>query len=182
MADGDGRQHLVRVGQGLAGVTLAAVGDGRATVDWSGQAVVLTVDAHFADRGSDEARGTAGAPGTATGPRYDEFGAHIVLSEAQIDAYRRELPALMAQVRLAENRDEEGQVTGLRILDLPAGSVAASLGLMPGDVVLRVDDEPTVDARSAERMAGTILEDEPPFVDVVVLRGGTELELTYELE
>jgi len=184
LRDTAGRQRLVRNGDTAGSVKVLAVGPGTITVEADGTKRVIEMKDRAGSRDSDVSRAVdaVASPPDPTIPRYDELGEYLVVSRAQVETYLAELPQFVQQVRLVEQADADGRTMGLRIAELTPNSLAEALGFRRGDVVVTAYDEPVISAERIPKIARLIRDEAPPFVDVVVLRGGEELELTYELE
>jgi hypothetical protein len=191
----EGRQELAKAGDEIHGATVLRVEQNHALLSFNGRREVLTIVSRQAT-GNDAARGLTGLP--APGPLLTPAdpsptpapaaeGAAAphdlyVLSRQEVAAYVSNLPSLLAQVHLEEHRDAEGVVNGLLIAQLGPQSAAARRGLRAGDVVKSAYGMPATSVTQVARIAYRVLEENPPFVEVVLERDGEEQRRVYEVQ
>lgn len=121
---------------------------------------------------------TASAP--ARGRSADSTGLpRSVRSRSELRRAACRRPAAPAARGTTRPREGQSWRTGLRIVTLPADSVAAALGAKPGDVVLRAAGRPVTGAdmltRLIQRLTNT------GTTDVIVWRNQASRRLTYRL-
>jgi type II secretory pathway component PulC len=88
----------------------------------------------------------------------------------------KEMPVILAETELVPCV-EEGEVQGLEIARLPGGTILSDAGLLPGDVLLSINELP-MDGFSALIGLYPRLRSEDE-IRVVVERGGQILKLAY---
>lgn len=88
----------------------------------------------------------------------------------------KEMPVILAETALVPCV-EEGEVQGLEIARLPGGTILSDAGLLPGDVLLSINELP-IDGFSALSGLYPRLRSEDE-IRVVVERGGQILNLAY---
>jgi type II secretory pathway component PulC len=126
---------------------------------------------------------SAGTPARGAVPQEPPAdGTDPFLVEAgQVQSYIKNLPLLMAQVRMAEHRGADGAVDGLVIEAMHPGAVAARRGLQVGDVVHTVNGGPITGNADILKAAYDVLRTGPPTVVAVIERDGRRQELRYTI-
>jgi len=116
----------------------------------------------------------AAAPGEVTDP--------FLVDREHLNYYIENMGTLLARLGTAKHHDEQGQVVGVQLVQVPPDSVVSQRGLLEGDVVKKVRDVTLTDTRQLFKIALDVLKDSPPFVDVVIERNGEDVRYVYEIQ
>lgn len=155
-----------------AGVRVSAgIEQAREDLEATRRAIDMVADsvAREAPTQADTSRGP-GASIRCASERYE------VERELYDDALANPL-ALAGQIRV-EPVEGTGTTAGYRLAEIEAGSIAAQLGFVPGDVIVAVDGHHLNQAPSSEMLAELQAADE---VTVTVERDGERFEKTIEI-
>jgi type II secretion system protein C len=157
------RARPVRVGESVYGMTLVAVSEESAVFERDGRQFLIYLD------------------GEKTG--MDDSAASAWLSRelersATEERLAKEMPVILTETGISP-RLEGGESPGLRITHLPDGTLLSEIGLLPGDVLLSVNDVPLT---SMSALAGLFpqLRSESE-IRLIVERQGRTLGLEYRI-
>jgi len=173
------RQDLYRVGDAVAGATVAAIDWDRVTLARGGAEEVL----ELARPDTTEPAGpTIDVPVRTADARDDRIrqtGANaFVVDRRELTGAADNMSALMTQLRaVAEERD--GRPAGFRLFRIDDDSLFRRLGLQNGDVVQRVNGTAIADPSALLGFLGRLKTE--PRVAVDIVRGGTPRTLVYDI-
>lgn len=106
-------------------------------------------------------------------------GTRCVLKNGVLDRVLADQDQLLRSVRLVPMR-VDGQQRGYKLFAIRPGSVCAALGLQNGDVVEQLAGEPLNSPENALTAYSKLRSQ--PSIPVAILRRGTPLTLTYDIE
>jgi type II secretion system protein C len=186
------RARPVSVGETVYGMTLIEVSEQEAVFEWNGSYLNLWLDGGAAVRpaqraGADattdekvsvpeDSRDGEAKRKASTAPR--EWLVRKLERESTEARLKKEMAVILAETGIVPRHENE-KAQGLEIKHLPDGTVLSELGLLPGDVVLSVNE---VSLESLHSLNGLLprLRTENEVL-VVVERRGRILNLAYEL-
>ena len=165
-----GRTRIVGIGEQAFGGRVVAIAPGVVSLDYGSGPVELRLE-----QGRAPARPPA--PASAVGVPADSLSR----SMARSDLGKRlgeEIPRILSETTLSPVTSE-GQVTGFALTRLPAGTLLTDAGLLPGDVLARINGVP-IDSLATLLGLWPRLQAESA-ISAVVLRGGQPVTLTVTL-
>ncbi len=187
------RARPVGVGETMYGMTLIEVSEEEAVFEWNGSYLRLSLDggatvrpARQADAHAPEDEKSVGFPesskkGEATrkaSTAPTEWLVRRFEREATEARLKKEMPVILAETGITP-RHEDDEAQGLEINHLPDGTVLSELGLLPGDIVLSVNEVNLESLNSLSSLLPRLrAEDE---ILVVVVRRGKILNFAYQL-
>lgn len=172
-ATGSGKDFAVYVGRELQpGVKLKEVHPDHVIVARNGIEERIDLDAM---RGS----------GKSSAPSARDRGFHLNVARSGENAYSFTRKELDDALRDPNQLNYLGQIVvppggGVRMESAPAGSLAAKLGLQPGDVIRKVNGQTVTSTGDLARLYqqfGTI-----STINAEVQRGGTTVQLSYQIQ
>jgi len=173
------RQDLYRVGDAIAGATVAAIDWDRVTLQRGGVEEVLEL---ARPESTDTAAPTIDVPVRTADARDDRIrqtsANAFVVDRRELTGAADNMSALMTQLRaVAEERD--GRPAGFRLFRIDDDSLFRRLGLQNGDVVQRVNGNAIADPSALLGFLGRLKTE--PRVAVDIVRGGTPRTLVYDI-
>jgi type II secretion system protein C len=186
------RARPVGVGETVYGMTLIQVSEEEAVFEWNGSYLRLLLDGAPAIRPARQADGDVpteegsvvpessknGEAARKTSTVAREWLVRKLERESTEARLKKEMAVILAETGIVPRHEDE-KAQGLEIKHLPDGTVLSELGLLPGDVVLSVNE---VSLESLNSLSGLLprlrAENE---VLVVVERRGRILNFAYEL-
>jgi general secretion pathway protein C len=183
------RARSVRVGETVYGMTLIEVSEETALFDRGGKQHLLHLDGGRTLPSAHLAENPAGMK-TSTREAEDSTPPENVASEKEA-WLRRELERSVTEERLTKEmtvilaetgirpRAEEGDSQGIQITHLPDGTLLSELGLLPGDVLLSVNDVPLKTMSSLTRLLPGLRSESE--IRILVERQGHILKLAYDI-
>jgi type II secretion system protein C len=162
------RAHALRIGQAISGHVLLEVSKDSARLQSADRELRLFLPGAG---GSPQRRDAEGARAVGDGFSRRAFSR----SEARA-RLSKEIPVILSETVLA-TRIEEGEARGVALNRLPEGTILSESGLLPGDVLVSINDEPLRDVDSLFELLSRLLEEEE--IRVLVRRRGEVLRLAY---
>jgi type II secretory pathway component PulC len=181
------------VGEALYGWTLIQVSEDGALFDTGGTTRRVYVGEISVAKQASPVAEVEEAPLAASSPVMSSDAATAVKSEPSPGGWTRrhieraraeqrlarELPLILSETGLTP-RVEDGVVRGLRITRLPDGTILSEAGLLPGDVLIRIDDTPVDSTRALVGLYRQVSSEDE--IRVVVERRGQILKLAYAID
>ncbi len=173
------RQDLYRVGDAVAGATIAAIDWDRVTLVRGGVEEVLEL---ARPETTDTDAPTIDVP-VRTADAHDDgirqtSATAFVVDRRELTGAADNMSALMTQLRaVAEERD--GRPAGFRLFRIDDDSLFRRLGLQNGDVVQRVNGNALADPAALLAFLQRLKSE--PRVAVDIVRGGTPRTLVYDI-
>jgi type II secretion system protein C len=163
------RAHALRIGQEIAGYVLLEVSTSTARLQSVDRELRLVLPG----------AGASAAPARSETPRpgAEDGWSRRAFSRAEARArLSKEIPVILSETDLA-TRIEDGEARGVAVNRLPEGTILSESGLLPGDVLVSINDEPLRDVDSLFQLLSRLLEEEE--IRVLVRRRGEVLRLAY---
>ncbi len=178
------RGRSLRVGESVYGAKLLEVSDDEALFERDGIRLRLLLGGGRAPASPV----VADLPGASVDNENDTGLAKNQEAEAESWVFRelersaaaarlaKEMPVILAETALIPWL-EEGEVQGLQIAKLPGGTILTDAGLMPGDVLLSINELPMNGFAALQGLYSRLRSEDE--IRVVVERGGQILKLAY---
>jgi type II secretion system protein C len=168
------RAHAVRVGQEVSGYVLVEVSRDSARFQSAGGELRLFLPAAG---GSPEPPPDVeplrpGADGVA-GDGWSRRAFSRAEARARLS---KEIPVILSETDLT-TRIEDGEARGVAVNRFPEGTILSEAGLLPGDVLVSINDEPLRSVDSLFELLSRLLNEEE--IRVLVRRRGEVLKLAY---
>jgi type II secretion system protein C len=163
------RAHALRIGQEISGYVLLEVSRDSARLQSSDGELRLFLPG--ADASPGQVNSETARPGAGDGWSRRAFSR----SEARA-RLSKEIPVILSETDLA-TRIEDGEARGVAVNRLPEGTILSESGLLPGDILMSINDEPLRDVDSLFQLLSRLLEEEE--IRVLVRRRGEVLRLAY---
>lgn len=166
------RARTLRVGREYGGYVLVEVGRESVLLEGRRGHIRLTL-------GGTEAAEVVVAPEREE-PRPESGPLWVRRSFSRSEASQRlerEMPVILSDTELTP-RVVEGEVRGLELLRLPDGTVLSQSGLLPGDVLRSINEEPLRGLDSLWQLLARFAEDDE--LRVVVERRGAVVRFAYD--
>jgi type II secretion system protein C len=179
---GAARARVLRVGEAFLDYVLATVDKSSVRLESARADVRLYMNGtppEVHERSTAESERLAGESPPDTGENDDDgwIRRAIPRMEAQV-RLREEMPVILRETDF-EPRVEDGEVRGLSVARLPDGTLLSECGLLPGDVLVSVNEEPLRGVDSLWELLSRLLDERE--IRVVVRRQGEVLKLAYAL-
>lgn len=136
--EGASRARPLRVGQEYSGYVLVEVAKSSALFEGDTGALRLYLTADGGVPEFSEASSEVSRSEHADGSEWIQRDFSRSQTKARLE---KEIPVILSDTELSP-RVEEGEVMGLELLRLPDGTVLSETGLLPGDVLRSINDEP----------------------------------------
>jgi type II secretion system protein C len=183
------RARSVRVGETIYGMVLVEVSEEAAVFERDGKPRLVYLDGGGASTSPRVAEKT-GSPGKSVGEGVDSQTSDNGGTEPETwlnrelprriteERLTKEMPVILAETGISPRTDEE-ESQGLQITHLPDGTLLSEIGLLPGDVLISVNDVPLT---SMSALAGLLpqLRSESE-IRVLLERRGQILGLAYHI-
>jgi general secretion pathway protein C len=183
------RARSVRVGESVYGMTLVEVTEEAALFEREGEQLLVYLDGgrlrqslQVAEK--PEAKGTTVGDGeNSTSSSIDHTMTNTWLSrefERSVTEERltKEMPVILAETGISP-RVDEGESQGLQITHLPDGTLLSEIGLLPGDVLLSVNDVPLTSMSALTGLFPQLRSESE--IRLIVERQGETLGLAYHI-
>jgi type II secretion system protein C len=166
------RAHALRIGQEIAGYVLVEVSRSSARLQSVDGELRLVLP------GAGDSAGPVHSETPRPGvPGREDGWSRRAFSRAEARArLSKEIPVILSETDLA-TRIEDGEARGVAVNRLPEGTILSESGLLPGDVLVSINDEPLRDVDSLFQLLSRLLEEEE--IRVLVRRRGEVLRLAY---
>ena len=183
------RARSVRVGESVYGMTLIEVSEEAAVFERNGEQTLVYLDGgqssqslRIAEKPDDKETPTVNGDDAASSGMGD-IGTDTWLSrefERTVTEERltKEMPVILSETGLSPRADG-GESQGLQITHLPDGTLLSEIGLLPGDVLLSVNDVPLTSMSALTGLFPRLRSESE--IRLIVERQGQTLGLEYRI-
>lgn len=182
ISNGGKPEEVFAVGDTIVGrAKLKEVLQTEVIIDNNGRDETLKLPEIVATGGSNP--GMANLPqGNLPGPTGNQQGAQITLPDAPSDIRKMlvENPGMMNKLVSAAPHRVNGRIVGYKITPKQQGGMLANYGVLPGDVVTRVNGIALANQKNAIRALRKLVK--APSIDLTILRDNAELPISIALE
>jgi len=176
-------EEVYRVGETITGrARLKEVLQTEIVIDNGGRAEIVKLPEDVASTGRNPGLGNLPTGVVQSSQNFNQSGGEIALPDAPGDIRNMlaKNPGMINRLVSAVPYRENGQILGYRLTPKQSGSILEQNGILPGDVVTRVNGIAVVNQKNGIRAIRKLVK--ASSVDLTILRDGVEIPISIPLE